>query len=66
VTLSVGLALLPDHGDTAAEVLRAADEALLRSKQAGRNRVVVSLARALPALQSTYELAPELAEPVAP
>lgn len=42
VTLSVGIAILPEHGDTAEAVLRAADEALLRSKQAGRNRVIVS------------------------
>jgi diguanylate cyclase (GGDEF)-like protein len=42
VTLSVGIAVLPEHGDTAAAVLCAADEALLRSKQAGRDRVVVS------------------------
>jgi len=42
VTLSVGIAMLPVHGDTAEAVLRAADDALLRSKQEGRNRIVVS------------------------
>lgn len=42
VTLSVGIAILPEHGETAAAVLRAADEALLRCKQAGRNRIIVS------------------------
>ncbi len=42
VTLSVGIAILPEHGETAEAVLRAADEALLRCKQAGRNRIVVS------------------------
>jgi len=42
VTLSVGVAIMPEHGDSAEAVLRAADEALLRSKQAGRNRVLVS------------------------
>jgi diguanylate cyclase (GGDEF)-like protein len=57
VTLSVGIAVLPDHGDTAAEVLRAADQALLRSKQAGRNRVVLSLARPLAAPPDTAEAA---------
>lgn len=41
VTLSVGIAILPEHGDSAEAVLRAADAALLRSKQAGRNRVLV-------------------------
>jgi diguanylate cyclase (GGDEF)-like protein len=48
VTLSVGVAVLPDHGDTAEAVLRAADEALLTSKQTGRDRVVVSPPRAQP------------------
>jgi diguanylate cyclase (GGDEF)-like protein len=47
VTLSVGIAILPEHGDTAEAVLRAADEALLKSKQAGRNRVSVSSEGAL-------------------
>lgn len=42
VTLSVGIAILPEHGDTAEAVLRAADDALLRCKQAGRNRVIVA------------------------
>jgi diguanylate cyclase (GGDEF)-like protein len=46
VTLSVGIAVLPAHGDTAEAVLRAADEALLKSKQLGRNRIVVSSAGA--------------------
>ena len=42
VTLSVGIAMLPEHGDTAVAVLRAADAALLQSKQGGRDRVVVA------------------------
>ena len=42
VTLSVGIAILPEHGNTAEAVLRAADEALLRCKQTGRDCVVVS------------------------
>jgi diguanylate cyclase (GGDEF)-like protein len=45
VTLSVGIAVLPEHGDTAEAVLCAADEALLKSKQTGRNRIVVSPGR---------------------
>jgi diguanylate cyclase (GGDEF)-like protein len=48
VTLSVGIAVLPEHGDTASAVLRAADEALLASKQAGRDRVVISPPREQP------------------
>jgi diguanylate cyclase (GGDEF)-like protein len=42
VTLSVGIAVLPQHGDSAEAVLRAADDALLQSKQAGRDRIVIS------------------------
>jgi diguanylate cyclase (GGDEF)-like protein len=42
VTLSVGIAVLPEHGDTAEAVLRAADEALLMCKHAGRDRIIVA------------------------
>jgi diguanylate cyclase (GGDEF)-like protein len=42
VTLSFGVAGFPEHGATAAELLRAADEALYRAKATGRDRVVVS------------------------
>ena len=42
VTLSVGVAMFPDHGENAQEVLLAADAALYRAKQAGRNCVVSS------------------------
>lgn len=36
-----GIALFPEHGDSAQALLQAAGEALLRSKQAVRNRVVI-------------------------
>lgn len=39
VTLSLGVAVLPDHGETAEAILQAADAALYRAKQGGRNRV---------------------------
>ncbi len=42
VTVSIGVALFPDHGATADEVIAAADEALYRSKQGGRNRVTLA------------------------
>jgi diguanylate cyclase (GGDEF)-like protein len=42
VTLSVGVAALPEHGATAQELLAAADGALLRAKKAGRDRVLVA------------------------
>lgn len=39
VTLSLGVAAYPDHGDSADELLQAADMALYRAKAAGRNCV---------------------------
>ena len=42
VTVSVGVALFPDHGTTADEVIAAADAALYASKEAGRNRVTLA------------------------
>ena len=41
VSISIGLALFPDHGATIAEVLRAADQALYSAKREGRDRVRV-------------------------
>jgi diguanylate cyclase (GGDEF)-like protein len=40
LTVSIGLAAFPTHGDTEAALLRAADVALYRAKAAGRNRVI--------------------------
>lgn len=39
VTVSVGVASFPEHGDTPEVLLRMADQALYRAKQLGRNRV---------------------------
>ena len=41
LTLSAGIAQSPEHGTTADELLRAADEALYAAKQAGRDRIVI-------------------------
>ena len=42
VTVSMGIAMYPNHGPTGEDVLRAADEALYRAKGEGRDRVVVA------------------------
>ena len=39
VTVSVGVAAFPDHGDTLGGVLEKADKALYQAKEKGRNRV---------------------------
>jgi diguanylate cyclase (GGDEF)-like protein len=42
ITISVGVAAFPRSGATPQEVLKAADEALYRAKEGGRNRVQVA------------------------
>ena len=42
VTLSLGVAVFPEHGATSTGILRAVDAALYRAKHAGRGRVVVA------------------------
>jgi diguanylate cyclase (GGDEF)-like protein/PAS domain S-box-containing protein len=39
VTLSLGVAVYPDHGTTGMAVIHSADMALYRAKQSGRNRI---------------------------
>jgi diguanylate cyclase (GGDEF)-like protein len=41
VSLSIGVAMFPEDGEQAEEILRAADGALYRAKENGRNRVVM-------------------------
>jgi len=41
-TVSLGVAMFPEHGATGQDVLRAADDAMYRAKAQGRNRVVVA------------------------
>ena len=41
ITLSIGIPAYPVHATTTDELLRAADEALYRAKQEGRDRLVV-------------------------
>ena len=42
VTISAGVAALPEHGTTRDELIRAADTGLYAAKQAGRNRVCLT------------------------
>jgi diguanylate cyclase (GGDEF)-like protein/PAS domain S-box-containing protein len=42
ITLSVGVAVFPDHGDAPFTLLRTADQALYRAKAAGRDCVVLA------------------------
>ncbi|MFT7320786.1 putative bifunctional diguanylate cyclase/phosphodiesterase [Congregibacter sp.] len=41
VTSSIGIALAPDHAETAETLLRAADTAMVTAKKRGRNRIVI-------------------------
>ena len=42
ITLSLGVAIFPDHASEAAALVKAADVALYQAKGGGRNRVVMS------------------------
>ncbi|HUY82602.1 MAG TPA: GGDEF domain-containing protein, partial [Acidobacteriaceae bacterium] len=42
VRISIGVSAFPDHGATGDELVRAADKALYRAKEEGRDRVVVA------------------------
>ncbi len=42
ITVSIGIALMPQHGDVGLELMRAGDRALYRAKHEGRDRVVVA------------------------
>jgi diguanylate cyclase (GGDEF)-like protein/PAS domain S-box-containing protein len=42
ITISLGVAILPEHGSTGEAVLQAADAALYRAKAEGRDRVIIA------------------------
>jgi diguanylate cyclase (GGDEF)-like protein len=43
ITVSIGVAAYPQHGEQAGALIKSADEALYQAKQNGRNRVMVSV-----------------------
>jgi diguanylate cyclase (GGDEF)-like protein len=47
ITVSIGVAVFPQAGDTPQDILKGADEALYRAKENGRNRVELSGAAAV-------------------
>jgi len=49
VTVSMGIAAFPDHGQTLEEVIQASDKALYESKRGGRNRITVYDSQETPA-----------------
>jgi diguanylate cyclase (GGDEF)-like protein len=49
VTVSLGIAVFPEHGQSLEEVLQASDKALYESKHAGRNRTTLYAPQAGPA-----------------
>lgn len=67
ITVSMGLALLPAHGNDAETLLQAADLALYDAKHAGRDRLVVSgeAGHPLPNPLPSRERGPELPSPLA-
>jgi diguanylate cyclase (GGDEF)-like protein/PAS domain S-box-containing protein len=42
LTMSVGVAIFPDHGENAPKLIAAADRAMYQAKASGRNRVVMA------------------------
>ena len=45
ITVSAGVAGMPEHGSAAAELLQAADNAMYAAKRAGGNRIIVYQAK---------------------
>ncbi len=43
VTMSIGIACFPEHGDSSDSLIQAADDALYQAKEQGRNRYVVAV-----------------------
>ena len=64
VTLSAGVGVKPDHGDTPEALLKAADRAVYEAKAAGRNRVRAALSAASRAALDLSDAAPPAEPPL--
>jgi diguanylate cyclase (GGDEF)-like protein/PAS domain S-box-containing protein len=53
ITISVGVAVFPDHGTTPKELMAAADAALYEAKRNGRDQVTVASTRASEAVEAS-------------
>lgn len=42
VTISIGVAIYPDHGDSGTDIILRADKALYQAKAEGRNRIITA------------------------
>ena len=42
ITISIGIAMYPVHGSSEEELISAADKALYRAKQEGRDRIIIA------------------------
>jgi len=60
VSISIGAAVFPDHARDSAELLRAADAALSRAKDAGRNRCSIYGPELLKAATTRFQLEQDL------
>jgi diguanylate cyclase (GGDEF)-like protein len=60
ISMSIGIALAPEHGTTASELLKAADLALYRAKSLGRNAACIFEVRLTEELQRRRSLELEL------
>lgn len=42
ITVSIGIAAFPDHGNTPDKLVKAADDALYQAKRTGKNRIIIA------------------------
>jgi len=60
-TVSIGVALFPEHANSKAAVIQAADDAMFSAKRISRNQVTIASPRVAPAASATAETAAVIA-----